>query len=136
MDVQHNLNCCAVGEISLLEHYEGAPEKAMKDFCKGFEQPSYALGTYRRIGSKLGDISAFYVFTGVVGNKDGDDDGDYVEEVSYGPEFAAYILKNRLGRVVESPARYNRVNHPTHLVKVWVWAPSVAGLNTWWEKHK
>ena len=80
--------------------------------------------------SKLyGAPAAFYIFTGVVG---------YTKSKGkprYGPEFANFISEHKLGTVTEAPARVNRTNHPTHLVKVWVWSPNYRKLKAWYNKN-
>lgn len=114
------LDCCAVAElIDLSDHT--SPEKAMLGFCRD----------YTDYQGKVDDVPAFIVFTGVVRFK-----SDKRSKVTYGPEFAKLIKAKHLGTVVESPARVNRCNHPDHTVKVWVWCPSIKGLNTWYSANK
>lgn len=120
------LECCAVHEISHLSDHK-TPEDAMKDFCSD----------HSIYGGKMGNLGAFYIFTGVLKIKAGST--DYLSRnrnVDYGPAFAAFIKANKLGIVVGSPSRINRANHPDHTVKVWVWCPSIAGLNRWWGQNR
>jgi hypothetical protein len=107
--------CCAMREIAELSQHRTA-EDAMMGFCKAH------IGYYPSL------FSAFYIFTGVVKQP-----GPY--QSKYGPEFASYIKRNKLGIVTESVTRSNRVNHPDHLVKVWTWATSQRGLEAWCKKH-
>lgn len=131
MYASDTMNCCAVEELVNLNVYEGKPEEAMRNFCKNhapsarFHNPKGFTG-----------VAAFYVFSGVVEYRNPKEWGDIskVDQVHYGPDMAAYIKKHRLGVIRESPGRLNRVNHPNHLVKVWVWAPSVEGLRRWWNE--
>lgn len=112
--------CCAVREIYQLNHHKGDSLAAMKEFCR--------LHDYSAGGSLCG-LYAFYIFTGVVKTDD-------KEPVGYGEAFEEFIRKNKLGTICRSVARVNRVNHPNHYVKVWVWAPSKDNLQAWWNKHK
>lgn len=121
---EDGITCCAVGEIVDLNDYEGKPEEAMKVFVNNF----------RCYGGAISGFSAFYVFTGVVRCSASKYDCG-CKKHSYGKEFAAYIKKHRLGVLRESPGRVNRVNHPEHTVKVWVWAPSERRLIEWWKEY-
>jgi hypothetical protein len=139
--------CCAVSEIDGLAGFID-PAEAMLAICKamGFYAYKSAFNPTRKP-----DIDAFYIFTGV---EDCDEvectcDADFLQynacecdaidndiETGYGRELAKFIKKNKLGDVVESPLEYNRVNHPTHLVGVWVWRPDVKKLTEWFYKNK
>ena len=123
------LNCCALSEIDRLEDYEGVPEDFITKFCDALACPIYAPGTFRKVGSTLGEPGAHYVFTALVRSGDGD-------AGTYGDELAAYIKKHRLGAVVQSPIRLNRQNYEDHYVRAWIWSPSPNGLKKWWAKHK
>ena len=118
--------CCAMGEIGDLNLHK-TPEDAMKAFCKQFTD------YYSK--SELHDIGAFYIFSGVVRCQEGNADGCRCSNHDYAPKFAEYIKERGLGIVKESPGRRNRVNHPYHTVKLWIWAPSVKALQTWWKEH-
>jgi hypothetical protein len=54
----------------------------------------------------------------------------------YGPRFAAYICKHRLGTVIVGGTAPNRINHPTHVIRLWVWTPNPDRIKAWWKKHK
>jgi hypothetical protein len=126
----HDLCCCAVHELNILSTYS-TPKEAMLAFCK------LHVSRYGYNGVTKGGLytpGAFYIFTGVV--KFRDDSDDYGEDTSYGLNFAAYIKEQRLGVVSSSCRRVNRVNHPDHTIKVWIWAPSVKRLRLWWEANK
>ncbi len=119
--------CCAVDEICHLSYSNNAKD-AMKDFC------DYLCGYEEEENEKL-DPAAFYTFTGVVkfkGTECARNRGYY----NYGKAFKAFILRNKLGMVTESQARPNRINHPNHVVKVWVWSPNATALNKWWRKNR
>lgn len=127
MYTENNPGCCAIDDIFELSLHVGDPEGAMKTLCKAVR--SYN-GTLR--------LPAFYIFSGVercTGDKYDDDDYIEPDQLGYGSEFAAYIRKHRLGVLRESPARKNRLNHETHIDKVWLWAPSELRLNAWWKEH-
>lgn len=127
--------CCAIEEISELSTH-ATPEDAMADLCEAMEYgaaDSYNDREYRNRESNDDDliIPGLLTFTGVVGYTDGDTD-----DTTYGPKFAAYIRKHKLGRVVEGPVSTNRMNHPTHKVRLWIWKPSVKGLTKWWKANR
>lgn len=111
------LQCCAVHELVDISDYSN-PRDAMRKLCE-LVRPDR--------------LEAFYIFTGVVRFKA--DSDDFGANVTYGPNFAAYIREHKLGIVSGSCIRSNRVNHPDHFVKVWIWAPSVHGLKLWWKAN-
>ena len=136
----NNTSCCAVDEIDGLAH-AGTPRQAMQDFCerlhinRPYEPERDYNGQFRssydyydRAETKP---AAFYIFTGV----EKVDEGGNRVATGYGSKFAAYIKEQGLGSVTESVARKNRVNHPDHTVKVWVWAPSEQGLKEWYKTN-
>ena len=105
--------CCAVKEIDGLSEYTNAKD-AMLDACEElgiYNYPKYTPG--------------FVIFTGVVNRGQ-----------RYGQNFKAFILRNKLGSVAESPAAPNRINHPSHLVKVWVWQPDPTRLQHWYKQNR
>jgi hypothetical protein len=111
--------CCAVDEIHELSVH-GSAEEAMIGFIRAVYDSDRGYDLDEHI------FSAFYIFTGVVKQPG--------SNPKYGPRFAAYIKRHKLGVVTESVARPNRVNHPDHVVKVWVWATSQRGLEAWARK--
>lgn len=119
------LGCCAFNEIKDLSDEESA-EDAMNTFCQVVNEQFYDKGEFKYVLNP----GAFYLFTAVVKY------GTTPASHRYGDDFAAYIKEHKLGVVKETMTRLNRANEPTHLVKGWVWAPSVKGLQTWWDKRK
>jgi len=105
-----NTQCCAVQEISDLSYHKTAKE-AMKTFCD-------EVGYFHQQRP-----AAFYIFTAVVRQPR--------SKPTYGQRFAELIRRNKLGELRESVARPNRLNHPNHLVKVWIWAPNERNLWKW-----
>ena len=126
-------NCCAVMEMAHISDNDG-PEDILRELCSDiWSENSYYDPEWDDPPSS-NKPQAFYIFTGVVKYKpDSEDDGD---DVDYAPRLAAYIRRKKLGVVTESPARYNRTNHPDHQVKVYVWAPSARGLRAWWTERR
>lgn len=123
-------NCCAVAEISGLASHRSAVG-AMKAFCKEqLQQKTYDYRTGRYIYDRYEQDRLYnhYIFTGIVGYKKGK------STPVYGPNFKAYIEANDLGEVVESQVRNNRLNNPTHMIKVWLWNPHIANLKAWHKK--
>lgn len=121
------MGCCAFNEIGELGD-SGSPEQALVEFCENAldticEDTVGSYKTYLNLG-------AFYIFTAVVRTKDCDGCAG-----EYGRNFAAYIRKHKLGIVRETMTRYNRKNEPGHLVKGWVWAPSVRSLTKWYKER-
>lgn len=128
----NDTNCCAVMEMAHISENEG-PEEVIREVCESVWGDSYYDPEWDDPPSQ-NKPQAFYTFTGVVGYKKGSDDEG--ENTDYAPKLAAYIRRHKLGIVTESPARYNRTNHPDHKVRVYVWAPSARKLKEWWNKRK
>lgn len=121
--------CCAINEIEGLSDHDDAHD-AMMAFCDELSgNGSYEKNDYLDLDGDL-IIPGMVTFTAVVGYTDGTK-----EKPSYGPNFAAYIKKHKLGRVSMSPLTINRINHPTHKIRLWAWAPSVKSLLKWWKKY-
>lgn len=128
--------CCAAIEINGLDEFKGDSKKAMLDFCVNYDNYDDYYGT-----TGFSDPGAFVIFTGIVkidDNKYDNHSKDPYREygTSYGQSFADFIVKNKLGQVVRSVARRNRVNHPNHFVRVWVWAPNYTNLRKWYKENK
>lgn len=119
--------CCAVDEIFQLSHHTTAKD-AMKAFCKRVYE--------EHAGTMLGRpkiTQALYLFTGVIRHTDG---SKPETNFTYGPEFAQFIKDNGLGKVRASFSAANRLNHPTHVVKAWLWRSNEKAVKTWWKKNK
>ena len=136
-----NTNCCAVQEISGLRMYKG-PEEAMEAFCKANLDDGNPLA-YKGYRCQPRTLFSFYLFTGSVGiqgkprgNEWVDGKGFLPVDPDYGPKFAALILKNGLGSVIESPAIPNKAFHPDHANVVWIWAPDKDAIDKWWKTRK
>ena len=120
--------CCAMNQIDNLSGHRTAKD-AMLDFCERVtddeddgwdETPTFS------------SLAAFYVFSGEVKRTDGT---KVPLGGKYGPNFADFIKRNKLGSVVCTEAHPNRVNHPKHIVKIWVWHPDLKRLMAWRKKH-
>lgn len=116
--------CCAVRELADLSAHETAHE-AMEEFCRQLWR--YNLDTL------TAKPSGFYTFTGVIRHTDGT---AAMTNFTYGPNFAAFIRKNKLGKVSVSHAATNCVNHPTHVVRIWAWCPDEKALRAWYKKNQ
>lgn len=129
--------CCASREIFGLQTHGEDAKGAMLDFCKHLWP---YVGTIYRTGGTYNQYSgrpyAFYTFSGVVkcGPTERNGNAD-VRNLNYGPKFAEFIKLNKLGNVVETPAKSNRANHPKHHVKLWIWCPNEAGLKRWYKAN-
>lgn len=124
--------CCGVGEIEDLSHCSG-PESAMKEFCEIIYEEGTMDDPYGEEGNKRGNIPKnLYTFTGVVKHTDNSSSS---RGFTYAPDFKAFILKHKLGTVVESKGRTNIHNHPTHVIKVYVWSVNQRNLKAWHKQH-
>lgn len=110
-----NTSCCAVEDINGLSDHD-TPEEAMEEFCEHYYDGHYG---------PMSPLPGLILFTAVVGYTDNK------AKPSYGPNFKAFILKHRLGSVVESPLTTNRQNHPNHQIKAWLWRPNQKALQAW-----
>lgn len=128
-----NTRCCAVKEMVSIRT-EASPVGVLENVCRHvWPKKDATLNTYRLNNyNRYSKPSAHYIFTGVV--KYGTKMMSSMP-VKYGPDLAAYILKNKLGAVVESVPEFNRVNNPSHLIQVWVWTPDPTRLRRWWTKN-
>lgn len=119
-------SCCALNEIAEIGQ-DSNPEDTLKKLCK-------------QSGWDLEQLGAFYIFTGVVRvaepRKNEDEESDDYEDLTSGPALAKYIRENKLGNLKETVGRRNRVNHPLHTVKVWIWAPSLRNMLEWWKTRR
>ena len=129
-----NTGCCAVTEITDLSDHKLAPD-AMKAFCEevvgNWERNAWPIRVVAK--DEPLHLGGFYIFTGVVEQKERTGKG---RRPTYGQNFAAFIRRHRLGHLTESVAVSNRLHHPNHLVKVWVWSPAPRNLNRWWKDHR
>lgn len=122
--------CCAISEICALSTHTNA-EEAMVSFC----QDQLISGVrYGKFSGYKETLSTFYLFTAAVYS-----DAVYTELSGikkYGHEFADFILKNKLGSIIESPALSNNAFHPDHKGQVWLWMPDTNAIRAWWEAYK
>jgi hypothetical protein len=97
------LSCCGVGELDGIEHDK--PLEALKgafisrNWMGGFPKEEYEDPTV-----------AFMLFTGVTKEK-------------YAQRFKAYLLRHKLGEVIETPSRMNP-NMPNRIrggIKAYLW---------------
>jgi len=129
-----NTSCCAMEEISDLRDNAGRPHKTVKQLCEEFWGPPTKSIWGCRQEIRPESVPAFIIFSGVEHcDKDGDDD---IVDTGYAQELADYINENNLGIVTRSVKRKNRVNHPDHTVRIYIWAPSPKGLIEWYKKNK
>ena len=138
MYIENSESCCAVKEIYDLRDHDGDSSKAMLEFC-----------CLQRIYGGDGELSlaSFYLFSGVerfIGNPYPKPEGKSKWQIDewkdlikkrYASKFAKFIRENKLGRVVTLPGAPNRLNHPKHIVKVFLWTPNVEALTKWYQQH-
>lgn len=134
--------CCAIKEINGLSDYAD-PAHAMNNLCEQLQDDDlYGDGddghydhNNNWIPTKSGklQIPGLITFTGVVKWEKG---AGRTGDVTYGPKFAAFIMKEKLGAVTQSPLTTNRINHPGRQIRAWMWKPNVKQLNAWWAKQQ
>ena len=121
MTIEHT-QTCGVQEICGLSGH--TPRASIAAFCRlelG-RKPKYHGNEWNAPNK----IFCFYLFTANLGEYSG----------NYGPYFAAYIKKNKLGHVAATPATQNEAFHPEHKNQAWLWTPDVKALEAWWKEHK
>lgn len=123
-----DMSCCGIKEIHGIQD-SASPQESIKLFLsthKVFNRHSY------------NKISSLYVFSAVVKERGTANNYDgvagLITDTTYGPKLAAYIRKNKLGEVVEGPARVN-LNHRKHTIQAWFWSPNWKGLRKWHKDH-
>lgn len=103
MEIEETQSCCGIGEMRGL-----------------YLDPVNSLLAVSREANRNGEKFNLYLFT---------------DRVSYknGSNLASYILKNKLGTIVESPARMGQVGHQ---VKGWIWSVDWKALDKWYKQSR
>lgn len=137
--------CCAIREIDGLSDHR-TPEEAMECFCEEVDESDYGDdGHYDAHDNWVEDkpstslaLPGLITFSGVTKWEKGmmKEYGGMRGDVTYGPKFAAFILKEKLGAITASPLTTNRLNHPGRQIRAWMWKPNQKALNAWWKKRK
>lgn len=99
----------------------------------------YGKAIYKDDGIRWKELPAFLLFSEIVEThyESEEEERKYYGgrggkfPTKYGESLAALIKENNLGEVVESPVRRNRVNHPKHDVRVYIWTPDIDGLQAY-----
>lgn len=132
-------SCCAVAEIYDLNGHLGDSKAAMLDLCE--HQSNKPFSTEK-------EFSSLYIFSGVERFLKKPEkprrgappwevqDWEVMCRQKYASKFAKFIRENKLGRLVSLPAAPNTLNHPKHMVKVWLWAPDKKALLKWYQANK
>jgi hypothetical protein len=118
-------SCCGVMEISGLSSHK-TPKDAMLEVVDG------PAGWWNTGWGKYGCAPGLVIFTGVIRHTDG---SAVRPNPYYGPRFAAYIRRHKLGIVTVGGTAPNRKTHPTHIIRLWVWNPNPDAIKAWWKKH-
>lgn len=120
----NEMSCCAFQEIDGVEDYDD-PKDFLLDLCR-------EIWPERRVTYGEKNMpSAFYVFTGVIKVKRGN-----LSSTGMVERVAEYIKKHKLGALSKGPSRVNRINHPDHTVRGYIWAPSEDKLWKWWRANQ
>lgn len=115
----NGMSCCGMVELhGIGDGY--SPKQVIQAYC------------YENGGGKK--PNAFVIFSAHVGST-GQEAKLSQHDTSYGRKLADYIRRHKLGAVTESKLSPNWRNHPTHLLKVWTWAPDPKTLDPWYKKH-
>jgi len=120
---------CAIQEIHKVKSFQDDPKGAMISFCKSNLGRPVVWKVVDPSGNDKGANGAlysFYYFSSAI----------YKSKVSYGEQFADFILKNKLGKLVTTPALTNLAYHPDHANQIWIWMPDVPALNAWWKENQ
>lgn len=119
------MHCCAYQEIANLSAHTSGRE-AMIEFCR----LNWGTGktNYHGLQAKGATLYSFYLFSAPIG-------GNWGRE-GYGKEFADFILENKLGQIIETPALTNFAFHADHKNQVWVWMPEHNAVAAWWEANR
>lgn len=120
---------CAIQEIHKLAEFQNDPKGAMISFCRANLGRPVVWKIVDPSGNDKGANGAlftFYYFSSPV----------YRGQENYGEQFARFIEKEKLGKIVTTPALLNKAYHPDHANQVWIWMPDVTALNTWWKANQ
>lgn len=101
-------SCCGVREFDCVDDYDD-PLQLLLRFCVEENVDGNFLNY------------AFVVFTDRVNSK-------------RGQKLANYIVKNNLGRIVESRAKINP--NTSNKIKVWIWDIDNINLKRWYKKNE
>lgn len=151
MSTFHSTQCCGLQEVHGIDYnvtntadYAGKntvgdARAHMQDLCMlTFFKVSYYTKLYEHkepVSGKAHMMESLWPglvhFTTVL-NKSGLQENPEKDAAMPGPKLAAFIKENGLGEVVAGPAAFNRVNHVSHLLKTYIWAPDQKALVRWW----
>lgn len=128
----HDTNCCCLKEIhGIASMPDGA--SIVEAVCVRYTKAHNGYGSgrlckgYEFMSSR---VPGLIFFTGVISHKDHSE----IEGTSQiGDILAEFIRANKFGKVVDGATGYNRVNHPSHLVKIWTWETDAEALRVWYE---
>lgn len=140
----NELSCCAMADVDGIQEC-ASPKEALLAIC----ERAILKDRYSKTGGFRNYIQSILLFSGVEEAEDesiyrngedkpyDDDDDDFYErgecvKIGYASELAAYITEQKLGAVVAGPQAYNEINHPTHLVQAFLWAPDRKALTDWY----
>lgn len=98
--------CCGVKEIDGLS-YTDTPQEALKDVWDSYHN--------------RGNDCRFMIFTGVTNEK-------------YGQKFRNLIIKEKLGKVIETESKVNP--NSDNPIKVWVWTINKTNFKNYARKNK
>jgi hypothetical protein len=125
----YDAQSCAIQEIHRLKDFKDDPKGAMVSFCRSNLGRPVVWKVVDPTGNDKGANGAlfsFYFFSSSI----------YKGRSSYGEQFASFIVDNRLGNLVTTPALLNKAYHPDHANQIWIWMPDLPALNKWWKENQ
>ncbi len=127
VDIQTLEGCCGIDEVIGVIEYD-QPKSVLNQLCYSIAGDRYNTRTNKY--EMAIHPQAHYIFTGVVAYKGRGRTPTYCQNLK------SYILRNKLGAVTESGMAPNRNNHPTHLLRAYIFTPNVKALSAWYKKNK
>lgn len=124
---------CAAASISNLGAHKNAFDATVELFKATLGMPSAnRYGTSDAPKFKL--MNSHYIFIAGPEAKPGEGGRSHHSKawVSYGTEFAQYLLDHRLGTVATAGQILNAKYHPTTTCQVWIFQPNQNACEQWW----
>lgn len=139
----YGTQCCGTQEITSLNTHE-SPEKAMLRFCELTLKKGGSALRYGYSNSAKPLLYSHYTFTAAVYDKECSAfasyersypkkiDPEFGQYMPYGAQFAKFIQENKLGEVVTTSPKINKLYHPDHKVQIWIWTPDQDAIEAWY----
>lgn len=131
--MMRGLMCCGVKEIAYLCH-DKDPKDSLYKLLVGWVPgtPVNNIADSLKFHEKTTEPKKVYqfIFTQARGTT-------LYKRRHYGDQFAEFILKNKLGKLVKSAKSLHNPNYSRgHQIDVWIWSPNPKALWKWWQENK